>query len=296
MGKMLHISYVDRSIELWLTETIGKDAETEQAETCNENDAEATVQAETCDENDTSSCIIFPEAEKFLSSRLTSKGPGDVKEEESRNQSGRTVSDKETAIQVSNDESGNCDREIEGLVVEESYSDIADMGPVVEEFFSDISIKYKVDPAQLGYGQYGVVKMCTNRDTRERFGVKSIRKSKVGKKNFPLLKREVKLLRELSHPNIIKLVDVYEDQDDLHLVTELCEGGELFDRIIAKREKGEVYSEKSTAAIIRSVLKAIAYCHDKQQVVHRDLKPENILFETEAEDSDIKLIDFGYAR
>jgi calcium-dependent protein kinase len=134
-----------------------------------------------------------------------------------------------------------------------------------------------------------------HRETKEWYAVKSIRKSKVGK--IEVLKREIEILKEVDHPNIIKLVDVYEDEKYLHLITEVCSGGELFDRIIAKTHTAEGhFSEHDAAKLVYSILDAIRYCHDVKQIVHRDLKPENFLFLTEADDSPIKIIDFGLSR
>jgi calcium-dependent protein kinase len=134
-----------------------------------------------------------------------------------------------------------------------------------------------------------------DRQTREWYAIKSIRKSKVGK--IEVLKREIEILREVHHPNIIRLIDIFEDQKYLHLITELCTGGELFDRIIAKTNSAEGhFSERDAAKLIRDILDAIAYCHDVKQIVHRDLKPENFLFLTPADDSPIKIIDFGLSR
>lgn len=167
--------------------------------------------------------------------------------------------------------------------------------PVIEDALADVRVKYHIAPREVGHGHYGVVRKCMDRKTREWYAIKSIRKSKVGK--IEVLRREVGLLREVSHPNIIKLVDVYEDVKYLHLITELCTGGELFDRIIAKTQSDEGhFSERDAAKIVRCILDAIAYCHDKKQIVHRDLKPENFLFKTEADDADIKIIDFGLSR
>ena len=134
-----------------------------------------------------------------------------------------------------------------------------------------------------------------DRQTREWYAIKSIRKSKVGK--IEVLKREIEILREVHHPNIIRLIDIFEDQKYLHLITELCTGGELFDRIIAKTNSAEGhFSERDAAKLIRDILDAIAYCHDVKQIVHRDLKPENFLFLTPADDAPIKIIDFGLSR
>lgn len=82
----------------------------------------------------------------------------------------------------------------------------------------------------------------------EWFAIKSIRKSKVNK--MEVLRREVQILKEVNHPNIIKLIDVYEDDKYLHLITELCTGGELFDRIISKTQ-----SEEGTPYVIPYVIK-----------------------------------------
>lgn len=134
-----------------------------------------------------------------------------------------------------------------------------------------------------------------DRETNEWYAIKSIRKAKVSK--IEVLKREIEILREVKHPNIIQLIDVFEDSKYLHLVTELCTGGELFDRIIAKTQSKEGhYSEHDAAGLVSDILDAIAYCHDVKGIVHRDLKPENFLFLSEAEESPIKIIDFGLSR
>lgn len=166
---------------------------------------------------------------------------------------------------------------------------------MITDALSDVRIKYHINPREIGHGHYGVVRKCMDRQTREWFAIKSIRKSKVGK--IDVLKREIAILKEVHHPNIIRLIEVHEDVKYLHLITELCTGGELFDRIIAKTQSEEGhFSERDAAYIIQCILDAIAYCHDVKQIVHRDLKPENFLFKTEAEDSDIKIIDFGLSR
>ncbi len=133
-----------------------------------------------------------------------------------------------------------------------------------------------------------------DRQTKEWYAIKSILKSKVTK--VEVLKREIEILAEVNHKNIIKLIEVHEDLKYIHLITELCTGGELFDRIIEKSQTPEGhYSEKDAANLIASILSAIAYCHDRQ-IVHRDLKPENFLFVSKDENAPIKIIDFGLSR
>ncbi|CAM9535069.1 unnamed protein product, partial [Ascophyllum nodosum] len=156
--------------------------------------------------------------------------------------------------------------------------------------------KYTIDMKRpLGRGHYGLVRRCVDNTTGEAFAIKSIRKSRVSR--VENLLREVQILRRVSHPNIIELRDVYEDETNVHLVTELCTGGELFDRIVEKTESDEGrYSERDAARLVSKILSAIAYCHDEHNICHRDLKPENFLFKDRSDDSEMKIIDFGLSR
>uniref|UniRef100_A0A7S4MHQ6 non-specific serine/threonine protein kinase n=1 Tax=Odontella aurita TaxID=265563 RepID=A0A7S4MHQ6_9STRA len=167
-------------------------------------------------------------------------------------------------------------------------------GPLIEDEYSDLTLKYDVDSKELGSGMYGVVRKCTDRETGGVYAVKTIKKARVAQ--IGILRQEVQLLREVSHPSIIELVDVFEDKEEVHLVTELATGGELFDRIIAKKQSPEKkFTEKEAALIIRQILDAVSYLHDVKDIVHRDIKPENFLFSSDADDAPIKVIDFGYA-
>ncbi|KAG9402366.1 hypothetical protein AC1031_006980 [Aphanomyces cochlioides] len=100
------------------------------------------------------------------------------------------------------------------------------------------------------------------------------------------------ILRKLDHPNIVKLVDVFDNEagDMCYLVMELVTGGELFDRIIAK----DHYTEGEAKVVVRTVASVLVYCH-AQNIAHRDLKPENLLYANPAEDAPIKIADFGFA-
>ncbi|XP_027345960.1 CDPK-related kinase 5-like isoform X2 [Abrus precatorius] len=104
------------------------------------------------------------------------------------------------------------------------------------------------------------------------------------------VRREVKILRALTgHKNLIQFHDAYEDNDNVYIVMELCEGGELLDRILSR---GGKYTEEDAKAVMIQILNVVAFCH-LQGVVHRDLKPENFLFTSKDENSDLKAIDFG---
>ncbi|KAJ7965276.1 CDPK-related kinase [Quillaja saponaria] len=104
------------------------------------------------------------------------------------------------------------------------------------------------------------------------------------------VRREVKILKALSgHRNLIKFYDALEDANNVYIVMELCEGGELLDRILSR---GGRYTEEDAKAIVVQILNVVAFCH-LQGVVHRDLKPENFLFVSKDEDAPMKVIDFG---
>ncbi|KAK4412968.1 Calcium-dependent protein kinase [Sesamum alatum] len=143
---------------------------------------------------------------------------------------------------------------------------------------------------ELGRGEFGVTYLCTDKATGEVFACKSISKKKLRTRvDIEDVRREVEIMRHLpKHPNIVSLKDTYEDDHAVHLVMELCEGGELFDRIVARGH----YTERAAAAVIRTIVEVIQNCH-KHGVMHRDLKPENFLFVNKKETAPLKAIDFG---
>ncbi|KAJ7550726.1 hypothetical protein O6H91_07G114800 [Diphasiastrum complanatum] len=168
------------------------------------------------------------------------------------------------------------------------------LGPitVLDESTDDVKLHYDLGP-ELGRGQFGVIRFCTNKHTGENFACKSIAKGRLCRqKDIDDIRREIQIMRQLvGQPNIVELKDVYEDHTWVHLVMELCEGGELFDSIVHKK----VYSEKEAAAICKTLMEALAYCH-KCGVIHRDLKPENILLAKGPDQTNVvKLADFGLA-
>ena len=102
--------------------------------------------------------------------------------------------------------------------------------------------------------------------------VKIINKKYLAQEEREKLLGEINILKQLDHPNILKLYEFFQDQKRYFLVTELCSGGELFDKIAEE----QYFSEIDAAKIIKQILSAVNYCH-KRKIVHRDLKPENIL-------------------
>lgn len=98
-------------------------------------------------------------------------------------------------------------------------------------------------------------------------------------------------MMKLDHPNILRLIDYFEDPKYVYLVLELCSGGELFDRIIANK----YYNEEDAWMIFRQIISALHYCHSNG-VVHRDLKPENFIMISPKDPFTLKIIDFGLSR
>ncbi|XP_069043216.1 calcium/calmodulin-dependent protein kinase type IV isoform X1 [Lepisosteus oculatus] len=136
-------------------------------------------------------------------------------------------------------------------------------------------------------GATSVVYRCRQKGTQKPYAVKMLKKT-VDKK---IVRTEIGVLLRLSHPNIIKLKEIFETPMEISLVLELVTGGELFDRIV---EKG-YYSERDAADAVKQILEAVAYLHENG-VVHRDLKPENLLYATSAPDAPLKIADFGLSK
>ncbi len=143
----------------------------------------------------------------------------------------------------------------------------------------------------IGKGAFSEVKRCTLNAKKTVHAVKIINKSALTTEDMTLLTNEINILSMLSHPNIIHMSEFVDEKNKLYIVTELVEGGELFDRIVRK----ETYSEKDARGLVKVLLSTIAYLHD-QKIVHRDLKPENLLLMSTQDDMNIKIADFGLAK
>jgi len=159
-----------------------------------------------------------------------------------------------------------------------------------EEVKPKITDFYDVEKKKLGAGAFGSVQKVTNRATKLVRAMKSCLKPLV--KNVAAIWAEVAVMKRLDHPNIIKLYDTFEDHRSVYLIMELCEGGELFNRIL---EQGR-FGEKESAVAMQHIFRGVHYMHSKR-VTHRDLKPENFLLTSKqsVEHSQLKIIDFGLA-
>lgn len=148
---------------------------------------------------------------------------------------------------------------------------------------------------ELGSGQFAIVKKCQERSTGVEYAAKFIKKrqSRASRRGVRReeIEREVNILQQILHANIIKLHDVYENRTDVVLILELVSGGELFDFLAQK----ESLSEEEATRFIKEILDGVNYLHAKK-IAHFDLKPENImLLDKNIPIPHIKLIDFGLA-
>ncbi|KZV40794.1 calcium-dependent protein kinase 16-like [Dorcoceras hygrometricum] len=155
----------------------------------------------------------------------------------------------------------------------------------------DFDARYTIGKL-LGHGQFGYTYAAIDKSNGDRVAVKRIEKKKMV---LPIavedVKREVKILKALTgHENVVQFYNAFEDDSYVYIVMELCEGGELLDRILSKKDSR--YTEKDAAIIVRQMLKVAAECH-LHGMVHRDMKPENFLFKSPKEDSHLKATDFG---
>ncbi|CAN4118290.1 unnamed protein product [Withania somnifera] len=153
----------------------------------------------------------------------------------------------------------------------------------------DVEDKYVID-RELGRGEFGVTYLCIDRSNRDLLACKSISKRKLRTAvDVEDVRREVAIMKHLPRDSsIVSFKEACEDDNAVHLVMELCEGGELFDRIVARGH----YTERAAAAVTRTIMEVVQLCH-KHGVIHRDLKPENFLYANKKENSPLKAIDFG---
>lgn len=149
--------------------------------------------------------------------------------------------------------------------------------------------KYKMGQ-ELGRGSYSIVKRATNRKTKEKVAVKIVNRALISTDDERHLQQELEIAKRVHHPNIIRIYEHIETKDTVYIVMELAEGGELFERIVAKGH----YSEATAKAIIRKIVGATDYLHD-MKIAHRDLKPENLLEKSRSDDIHVLVADFGLA-
>ena len=152
---------------------------------------------------------------------------------------------------------------------------------------------YSLHNSPIGSGAFAEVWLCTHQRTKEIRAVKILHKSEISEEEIKSksVLIEVNILKSLDHPNILKVFEYFEDANDYFIVTEYCEGGDVFDKL----EKTGGFTERFAARIMKYLFTGLAYLHSKQ-VVHRDIKPENLLITGGSfDDFNIKIIDFNIA-
>ena len=176
----------------------------------------------------------------------------------------------------------------------ESYISISNK-LFIDETNDNPSKKYEI-LSKLGSGSFGSVYLARNKYTNEKVAMKQIKKSSANLLSDGEITDEIEILKNLDHPDIVRIIESFNTKNSYILITEYCEGGELFDQV-----KNQL-SETQIAVIFKQVLSGLAYLHSNN-IVHRDLKLENILIhekeksKTTGEDLfNIKIIDFGTAR
>jgi len=183
-------------------------------------------------------------------------------------------------------------------------------GSTVVQTFSQLEWHYDMeldDDGVIGTGTFSKVHVATHRATGQKVAVKAIGLDGMTPQALIRLRREIQLLRELKHSNIVELHQVFEEKGTLFMVMELCTGGELWhflqsvelfpngDKFYYSPQGCVPLKEERVAKLVRGVVEAVAFCHENK-VAHRDLKLENVMLESPEEGALVKLIDFGFSK
>ncbi|XP_033250416.1 serine/threonine-protein kinase MARK2 isoform X7 [Drosophila miranda] len=146
--------------------------------------------------------------------------------------------------------------------------------------------KYKLIKT-IGKGNFAKVKLAKHLPTGKEVAIKIIDKTQLNPGSLQKLFREVRIMKMLDHPNIVKLFQVIETEKTLYLIMEYASGGEVFDYLVLHGRM----KEKEARVKFRQIVSAVQYCHQKR-IIHRDLKAENLLLDSEL---NIKIADFGFS-
>ena len=157
--------------------------------------------------------------------------------------------------------------------------------------YSNLFDFYEVKEA-LGKGKFGTVKLGVHKKTSRKVAIKIMKKKEMTTQDIELQKREIEILKICQHPNICRLLDVFENQEYIYIVMEYLEGGDLFNYL---ESRDFTITQERARELSHEIATAIYYLHSFG-IAHRDLKPENILMTTGEEDAHPKLVDFGLSK
>ena len=168
------------------------------------------------------------------------------------------------------------------------------ISPILKKVFihsitCELRCKYDIKEI-IGKGSFSVVRRATDLQSQVERAVKIIIKNNLDESQTQTIQNEVEILKSLDHPNIVRVTEIVEEVNKLCIVTELCTGGELFDKIVDLK----YFDEKTAAKIMYQLLSGLIHIH-KKGYIHMDLKPENIMFSDSTSDT-IKIIDLGIAQ
>ncbi|KAG0258639.1 hypothetical protein BG011_003165 [Mortierella polycephala] len=149
---------------------------------------------------------------------------------------------------------------------------------------------YEITDHVLGVGTFATVKEIKLKETGKSYALKIILKKTLQGKGG-MLDTEISVLSKVRHPNCVSLLELFETEDAVYLVTDLAEGGELFEQLL---QKGS-YTEGDAARLVYEMLLGVEYLHELD-IVHRDLKPENLLFHDKSENARLMITDFGLSK
>lgn len=144
----------------------------------------------------------------------------------------------------------------------------------------------------LGQGQFGMVKLAIHKKTGEKVAIKIVKKKDMNELEVYQQRREIEVLKMCQHPNIIKLIDLFENADYYYLVMDYMQGGDMFDYLQLRKFK---ISENRARDMTRQILLAIQYLHS-YGMLHRDLKLENVMMTDKSEGAIPKIADFGLTK
>ena len=150
---------------------------------------------------------------------------------------------------------------------------------------------------EIGSGAYSKVYEVKEKVSQDIRACKYIAKKDFKEEDIKKFEKEIAILKEFDHPNIIKLYDYFNTPNSFYLIMEKCNGGNLYFKILERINLEKMFDEKILSEVFKQIISAINYCHD-EGVCHRDLKPENICFLNlgNMENNTVKIIDFGFGR
>ena len=180
------------------------------------------------------------------------------------------------------------------LFFEEKESQI-EFGNQLKQNINNANFEDKYETMEkIGEGNFAEVKKCIEKKSGKEYAVKIITKKFIKKKNLDLIIREKNYMKLIKHPNIVSLIEDFEDENYIYLVMEYYKGGDLFSYIDENDKNQKILSEKTIAKITKIIAQSIQYLN-YFGIVHRDLKPENIVFGIKDDISSLTLIDLGVA-